>query len=146
MTGKYDDIIHLPRHVSKKHPQMKAIDRAAQFSPFAALTGHGAAVRETARLTDKRTELDEYMKDELNHKLQIAEERLMEHPEIEITYFRPDERKKGGAYVSAIGSIKKIDEYEHTVIMNDGTLVPIKDIVRIEGDMFGNMVFRSCDE
>ncbi len=146
MTGKYDDIIHLPHHVSKKHPHMKAIDRAAQFSPFAALTGHGAAVRETARLTDKRTELDEYMKDELNHKLQIIEERHTEYPEIEITYFQPDERKRGGAYISAVGHVKKIDDYEHTIIMNDGTLVPIKDIVRIEGDIFRNMVFRSCDE
>ncbi len=146
MTEKYDDIIHLPHHVSKTRPQMKAIDRAAQFSPFAALTGHGAAVKETARLTDKRVELDEQMKDTLSHKLQIIEERFEDHPEIEITYFQPDVKKKGGFYVAAVGNIKKIDQYERLVIMTDGTIIPIDEIISIDGQIFENTVFHLCDE
>jgi hypothetical protein len=140
MNGKYDDIISLPRHVSKTHPHMSAIGRAAQFSPFAALTGYDTAVKETARVTDKRVELDEYMKDSLSHKLQIIEERLEEHPEITITYFQPDSKKSGGAYITAISSVKKIDQYE-TLLMNDGTVIPIDEIISIDGQMFENMDF-----
>ncbi|MDR7869751.1 MAG: hypothetical protein RIN55_02745 [Tissierellaceae bacterium] len=136
MTGKYDDIIHLPHHVSKTHPQMTAIERAAQFSPFAALTGYDSAVKETARLTEERVELDEYMKDDLSHKLQIIEERLEEHPEIAITYFQPDTKKSGGAYITAISSAKKIDQYKRVVIMTDSTVIPIDEIISIEGQIF----------
>lgn len=136
MTKTYDDIIHLPHHVSTKHPHMALIDRAAQFSPFAALTGHGAAIKETARLTDERVELDEYMKNVLSNKLQIIAERLKDKPEIEITYFQPDEKKNGGAYVTAAGSVKKIDEYERIVVMTDRKEISIDDIVAIEGQIF----------
>ena len=136
MTKTYDDIIHLPHHVSTKHPHMALIDRAAQFSPFAALTGHGAAIKETARLTDERVELDEYMKNVLSNKLQIIVERLKDKPEIEITYFQPDEKKNGGAYVTAAGSVKKIDEYERIVVMTDRKEISIDDIVAIEGQIF----------
>lgn len=136
MMSKYDDIIHLPHHVSAKRPHMVAIDRAAQFSPFAALTGHSAAVRETARLTDKKVELDEYMKYALNDRLQIIADRLKEHPEIEITYFQPDTKKNGGTYVTAINTVKNIDEYERVVIMNDGTAIPIDEIISLEGEIF----------
>lgn len=148
MTEKYNDIIHLPHHVSKTRPPMKAIDRAAQFSPFAALTGHGAAVKETARLTDKRVELDEYMIDTLSHKLQIIEEVLKEGPEIEITYFQPDTKKKGGSYVTAIGTAKKIDQYKSLVIMTDKTVIPIDEIISIDGKIFETMIFHLplCDE
>ena len=132
MTGKYDDIIHLPRHVSKTRPQMTAIDRAAQFSPFAALAGHDAAVKETARLTHERIEIDEYMKEALNYKLQIIEEGLEEYYEIEITYFQPDSKKDGGAYLTTIGTVKKIDKYEGIVLMVDGTEILIDQIIRIE--------------
>lgn len=139
MTKTYDDIIHLPRHVSMKHPHMALVDRAAQFSPFAALTGHGAAIKEAARLTDERVELDEYMKDILSDKLQIIAERLIDHPEIVITYFKPDEKKNGGAYVTAAGTVKKVDEYERIVVMTDKIEIPIDDIIDIEGQIFETM-------
>lgn len=146
MTGKYDDIIHLPRHVSTTHPHMKTIDRAAQFSPFAALTGYDAAVKETARLTDERVELDEYMKNTLSHRLQIIEDQLEEHPEIAITYFQPDVKKNGGAYVTAIGTVKKIDKHKRVVAMTDGIVIPIDEIISIDGQIFETIVFHLCDE
>ncbi len=136
MIKTYDDIIHLPRHVSAVHPHMASIDRAAQFSPFAALTGYDAAVKETARLTDKRVELDEYMKGTLNHKLQIIADRIKEHPEIAVTYFQPDEKKDGGAYVTAAGAVKKIDEHERIIIMVNGTSIFIDEVIGIEGQLF----------
>ena len=136
MTKTYDDIIHLPRHVSTKHPQMALSDRAAQFSPFAALTGHGAAIKETARLTDERVQLDEYMINVLSDRLQIIAERLKDKPEIMITYFQPDEKKNGGAYVTTTGTVKKIDVYERIVVMTDRQEIPIDDIVGIEGQIF----------
>ncbi|HCX55622.1 MULTISPECIES: hypothetical protein [Sedimentibacter] len=136
MTKTYDDIIHLPHHVSTTHPHMAAIDRAAQFSPFAALTGYNAAIKETARLTDERVELDEYTKGALSDKLQIVSERLKEHPEIAITYFQPDAEKDGGAYVTAACTVKKIDAYERIVVMTDGTVIPIGEIIRIDGQIY----------
>lgn len=146
MTTKYDDIIHLPRHVSATRPRMSSSDRAAQFSPFAALTGHGAAVKETARLTDKRIELDEGIKDNLSHRMQIVSDSIKEQPEISITYFKPDERKNGGEYVTAISSVKKIDKHKRVVVMIDGTLIPIDEIISIDGEIFEIIVFHSCDE
>ena len=146
MTEKYDDIIHLPHHVSKTRPRMISIGRAAQFSPFAALTGYDTAVKETARLTDERVELDEYMKDDLSHKLQIIEERLEEHNEIAITYFQPDAKKNGGAYVTANNTVKKVEKYERVVIMTDGTVIPIDEIISIDGQIFETTEFYLCDE
>ncbi len=139
MTKTYDDIIHLPRHVSAKHPQMSISDRAAQFSPFAALTGHGSAIKETARLTDERVELDEDRKDVLSERLQMIAERLKERPEITITYFQPDAKKDGGAYVTVAGTVKKIDGYQRVVIMMDSTEIPINEIISIEGRIFEPM-------
>lgn len=136
MTRIYDDIIYLPHHVSMNRPHMAAIDRAAQFSPFAALTGHGAAIKETARLTDERVELDEYIKDALSERLQILAGRLKEKHEIAITYFQPDTKKCGGAYVTAISVVKKIDEYERVVVMSDCTVIPIHEIISIDGEIF----------
>lgn len=138
MTKTYDDIIHLPHHVSAIHPHMAAIDRAAQFSPFAALTGYDAAIKETARLTDKRMELDESMKDALSNNLQMIADRLKEHPEIAITYFQPDAKKNGGAYVTVINTVKKIDVYERIVVMTDGIVIPVDEIISID--------IHSCDE
>lgn len=146
MKRKYDDIIHLPHHVSATHPHMAAKDRAAQFSPFAALTGHGDAVKETARLTDKRIELDEYMKDVLSHRLQIIADRVKEHPEIAITYFQPDAKKNGGVYVTVIGAAKKINEHERVVIMTDGIAIPIDEIVKVDGQIFEAIEPQSFDE
>ncbi len=141
MTRSYDDIINLPHHVSTTHPHMTAIDRAAQFSPFAALTGYDAAIKETARLTDERVKLDEYMKDVLSDKLQVIAERIKEYPEIVVTYFQPDAKKNGGAYVTAIGATKKIDEYDRVVIMTDDTAIPIDEIISIDGNIFETL----CD-
>lgn len=139
MTRQYDDIIRLPHHVSSTRPQMSLSDRAAQFSPFAALTGYDAAVKETARLTSSRIDLDDYAKESLNEKLLLIEERIESDPQIKITYFMPDDRKSGGAYVSVTGTVKKIDDYEHVVVMRDGKKIPINEIAEIEGDLFAEL-------
>ncbi|MBO5649011.1 MAG: hypothetical protein J6S76_03760, partial [Clostridia bacterium] len=106
--SKYEDIIDLPHHVSYRHPRMSRIDRAAQFAPFAALTGYEAAVRETARLTEGQKELDETALAVLNEKLRLLADFLEDRAQVSITYFRPDERKKGGAYLSAEGAVKAV--------------------------------------
>lgn len=132
MKNPYQDIIHLPHPVSSAHPSMPIIDRAAQFAPFAALTGFEAAIKETARLTDKRVELDEYEKEALNGKLLQIANQLEERPKVTIVYFQKDERKNGGAYVTLSGRVKKIDDYERAVLMTDGRKVPIEEIRKIE--------------
>ena len=134
--GKYDDIISLPHHESTKHPKMPALDRAAQFLPFAALAGHDAAVRETARLTDNRMELDEIKREELNEHLQLIKTQLVQKPQISITYFVPDTKKEGGAYFTITGTIGKIEEIRHQVIMENGTVIPMNDIYEIESTIF----------
>ncbi len=139
MIKTYNDMIHLPHHISTKHPHMAVSDRAAQFSPFAALTGHDAAIKETARLTDERVAIDEYMKDVLNNKLRIILDRIKEHPQIAITYFQPDEKKNGGSYVTTSGTVKKINEYERIIFMTDDTEIPIDEISSIDGNIFENM-------
>lgn len=132
----YDDIINLPRHISKKRDPMPILDRAAQFSPFAALTGHDAAIKETARVTEDKVELDVYMKEELNIKLQILMDKLREQPSIRITYFHPDEKKDGGSYVAANGIVKKIDEYKRMILMTSGISIPMDEVIGIEGEIF----------
>lgn len=127
----YEDIIHLPHHRSKKHAPMPLIDRAAQFSPFAALTGHDAAIKETARLTDRKIELDEYEIEVLDEKLRTIREHLNTNPEISVTYFQPDERKSGGQYVTVVGNVRKVDEYEQCLLLNDGTRIVIEDILEL---------------
>lgn len=138
MTGAYDDIINLPHHVSATRPRMTLIDRAAQFAPFAALTGYESAVKEAARLTDKRIELDEYEKEALSEKLQLILEQLDECPEITVTYFQPDDKKDGGAYVALTGCVKKIDEFERVVVMTNGTKVSIEKILQIDSEIFSS--------
>lgn len=125
---RYDDMLNLPHHVSGKHPRMSVGDRAAQFSPFAALTGFEAVIQETVRRTERKMELDDYQKAELDEKLRIVKERVKSHPEIAVVYFVPDEQKEGGAYVTARGKIKKIDEYEHVLVMEDGTVIPVGEL------------------
>lgn len=136
MQNNYDDIIDLPHHVSATRPQMSMMDRAAQFSPFAALTGYDAAIKETARLTDQKIDLDDYEKEEINDKIQLITEHLGEDFEVVIIYFQPDSRKAGGAYVDAVGIVKKIDEYDRVIILQDGKKIPIDDILDI--DMSGS--------
>lgn len=132
MTEPYEDIIHLPHHVSDTHPHMPVLGRAAQFAPFAALTGYEAAIKERSRLTDKPVELDDYVKEELNGKLQQIANQIGECPQITVTYFQQDEKKMGGAYVTATGCVKKIDDYEGVVLMTDGRKVLIEEILEIE--------------
>ena len=105
-SHKYDDIIHLPHHVSDKRPQMPVLDRAAQFAPFAALTGYGEAVKETARLTERRIQPDEETLDILNRRLEFIKKHISEQPEVSVCFFRPDPRKDGGAYVTVSGTVK----------------------------------------
>lgn len=132
MSGPYDDILDLPHHVSATRPQMSLENRAAQFSPFAALTGYDAAVRETARLTDARIELAGDGIDALNAKLRALAKKTDERPEITVTYFCPDDKKEGGAYVTATGALKKIDEAWGVVVLATGEEIAVADILDIE--------------
>ncbi len=127
--GAYDDIINLPHPTSAKHPRMPMADRAAQFSPFQALSGFGSAIRETARVTGERVELTEDEKAILDEKLRLL---LETGGEGVFTYFLPDERKDGGAYVTAVGPVKRIDQLVRQVILTDRTAIPIDDILEIE--------------
>lgn len=129
-------IMGLPHHVSKTRPQMPMSDRAAQFAPFAALTGYDSAIKETGRLTDERIELDEGALTALNMRYQLLMDALDEEPEVEITYFKPDERKAGGAYVTATGAVIKVDDFERLITMQDGTKIPMDDILSIDGELF----------
>ena len=133
---QYDDIINLPHHVSKKHPQMSLYARSAQFAPFAALTGYEDAVKETARETSQRIEIDEESKLILDSKLQIILEQIKTKPEVAITYFVPDLKKDGGAYITVNGIIKKIDMYNQYICLVDNTEIPINDIIDISGEVF----------
>lgn len=128
---RYDDIIGLPHHQSSKHPHMSLLDRAAQFAPFAALTGHKEAIIETERLTDRRPELDENEKAVLDEKMQIIQNRLPERETFEFTFFQPDDKKSGGSLVPVKGIIKKIDRYRRTIEFESGEKIPMDDIVEI---------------
>ena len=139
MSNRYDEIINLPHHVSKTRPQMPMSDRAAQFAPFAALTGYDSAIKETGRLTDEKIELDEEALTALDLKYQLLMDALNEEPEIEITYFKPDERKSGGEYVTVIGAVKKVDDFERRITMQDGAKIPMDDVLSIDGELFSSL-------
>ena len=128
---KYGDILNLPHHQSKVHSRMLIYDRAAQFSPFAALTGHEAAIKETARLTEEQVELDEDKQEELNEKLQTLIAHVAEHPKVSVTYFKPDDKKTGGEYVTVTGTFQKFRDYERTIVLEDGTDIECDRIVEI---------------
>lgn len=130
--NEYDDIINLPHHVSSRHPQMSMMNRAAQFAPFAALTGHSAAIEETARLTDEQQELAEEDSDALNQKLAYLREAINEHPSITITYFEPDKKKAGGKYKSIEGQLKNIDDYNQSIVLKSGEVIFLKSILDIQ--------------
>lgn len=132
----YDDIISLPHHVSVRRPQMSMLDRAAQFSPFAALTGYDDAIQETGRLTDEKIGLSEEEKDTLDRKQQILMEQLSGHPALTVIYFIPDSKKSGGAYVTKNGNLKKIDGFERWMMLTDGTKIPLDDVADIESELF----------
>lgn len=135
MSGKYDDIIDLPHPTSQNHPRMSLYDRAAQFSPFAALTGHSAAIAETGRLTDRRVELDEYEMARVDAELQRLQELLPGRPTASITYFVPDERKNGGSYQTFTGEVKRIDAVAGVIQMTDRREIPIKDVFSVAVDV-----------
>ncbi|MBR5284455.1 MAG: hypothetical protein IKU27_05355 [Clostridia bacterium] len=131
-THAYDDIIDLPRPVSRTHKPMSMHNRAAQFSPFSALTGYEAVIEETGRLTEPEVELDEQHKADLNDRLQMILHLLSSRPPITVTWFCPDERKSGGAYLTHTGILHKIDPYTHQLRFEDGTRISIDTITEIE--------------
>lgn len=126
-----DDIINLPHPVSKNHPRMSLWNRAAQFAPFAALTGYGAAIDETARQTGVQKDLGEYELDELNRKMALLLEEITDNPAVTIVYFEPDRRKSGGAYRTLTCRLKSLDEAEHVLLTTDGQKIPLAGIVEI---------------
>ena len=130
--NEYDDIINLPHHVSSRHPQMSMMNRAAQFAPFAALTGHAAAIEETARLTDEQHELADEDSEALNQKMAYLRETINEHPIITITYFEPDRKKAGGMYKSIEGQLKNIDDYNQSIVLKSGEVIFLKSILDIQ--------------
>lgn len=140
MKERYDDILNLPHPISGKHPRMPVSNRAAQFSPFAALTGYDAAIRETARLTDRKTELDDSAKAILDLKQQILTDALPAKPQITVTYFVADRRKSGGSYVSASGELKKIDPVARLLVLTDGTVIPLDDVLELESKLFQHLL------
>ena len=145
MSGQYEDIIHLPHHVSKTRPQMSNYDRAAQFMPFSALSGYDAAILETARLTDQKIELTDSQLEVINEALGILQEHIEEQPEVEITYFKPDPQKQGGAYCAVTGTLRKIDELMQTVVLADRTEIPVGDILHIDSRQLQRLYGNSPD-
>lgn len=140
MNDQYGDIFHLPHHVSKTRPQMSMEDRAAQFSPFAALTGYDAAILETGRLTEEKLELGEEARAILDRKQRYLAEIIDTKPEITVTHFVPDEKKSGGAYSTVTGFLKRIDEYERVLVLTDGRKIQLDAIFDIESGMFQKII------
>ena len=138
---RYDDMLDLPHHVSKVHPQMPMKNRAAQFSPFAALTGYDAAVRETERLTEERIELDESQKEEIAERVQTLLDMGRNAPEAAVTWFQPDAQKAGGAYITKTGRLLKYDAIGRILIMEDGTIVPLDNLYGIESPVFHSVAY-----
>ncbi len=132
ISHQYDDIIDLPHHVSERHAQMPMLDRAAQFSPFAALTGYDAAITETARLTDRKRELSDEQRQEIDRQLNALQARMKEDPTVTLVFFEKDGRKAGGAYRTITGSVKKIDAYRGVLELTDGTSILFEDLCRLE--------------
>lgn len=135
----YEDILHLPHHVSPTRAKMSMIERAAQFAPFAALTGYDAAIKETARLTGTQVELDEYAKAELDRKYRLLQEHSSESPTVRVTHFVRDLRKEGGSYIVTAGTFKKIDPNLQLLIFSSGECIPLCDILDVDCSLF-------CDE
>ena len=131
-TRDYDDILHLPHHVSERHPPMSMNDRAAQFAPFSALTGYEDVIAETGRPTERPFELDEQEAAELDRRLALLIAKLAEHPAAAVTYFVPDERKSGGAYRTVTGKVEKISAADRTIVMADGRAIPLDDVASLD--------------
>ncbi len=131
ISHAYDDIIDLPHHVSAERPQMALIDRAAQFAPFAALTGYDAAIQETARLTEKKQVLSEDQQMEMDQTLMFLMGRIREKPIVTVSFFVPDERKEGGHTETIKGSVKKMDPVGGCLTMSDGRVIPFENLYAI---------------
>jgi len=140
MSWKYDDIINMPRYVSSR-PKMSMADRAAQFSPFKALTGLDDSVSEAGRLTEDKIEMNQEALDILSLRYQLLVECLDKKPEVQFVYFRPDDKKDGGAYVTLTGVVRKVDAVDRVIIMQNGDRIPMDDILGIEGEMFEKVLF-----
>lgn len=135
-SHEYDDIIGLPHHTSSRHPRLPMSSRAAQFAPFAALTGFEGVIAEEGRLTDSFTELDDDMKEDIDLKLELLGSMVSGSPEATFTYFVPDRKKEGGSYSTVTGRIKKIDDIERIIILKNGTRIRIDDLFSITGEVF----------
>ena len=131
-VDSYDDIIDLPHHVSANRPHMSVYDRAAQFSPFAALKGYDDEIDEAARLTESKIEPDGARAEELNEKLLLLAEQADAHPVVRLTYFVPDGKKSGGAYLTKEDALRKLDADDRKIILRCGTVVPFENIWEIE--------------
>ena len=140
MKTPYDDIIGLPHHVSATRPQMPRENRAAQFSPFSALVGHDAIIKEAARVTDQKIELGEEAIAELDMKLNMLADMIDSRPMIAVTHFVPDDKKDGGSYVTITGAVKRIDEYERAVVMVNGEKIGIENILDMESEIFSELM------
>ena len=140
MSGPYDDIIDLPRPTSRRRPRMPISERAAIFSPFAALSGHGAAIAEAARLTEQRVELSEDAQAELDRRQAVLLEHIGEQPEVTITWFQPDGRKDGGAYVTTEGRLQKLDAVARTLLLTDGTEIDLDAVADLQSSLFRNVL------
>lgn len=138
MSGKYDDIINLEHHISSKHKRMTIKERAAQFAPFSALTGYSDAIKETARITDEKIELDENQKKIINSKLQIIKNKIDLKPTISLVCFKQDKKKQGGSYITIKGTIKKIDIQNQKIIMDDNKKIDINDLIDIKINIIPN--------
>jgi len=136
--NNYEDIINLPHHVSSKRPQMSKEQRASQFAPFSALTGYEDAIKETARLTNRKIEVDDGLREVLNNKLNIIEENIKYKPEVSITYFIQDKKKDGGEYSTINGIVRRIDAVNNLIIMEDKSKIDMKDVLNITCDIFKN--------
>lgn len=132
--NKYDSIINLPHYELRNHQRMSVESRAAQFSPFAALTGYSDSVKETARLTDKKRDLSEDMKSKIDMKLQLIEDHINERPEITVLYFVKDKKKSGGEYLEYTGKVRRIDIVNKNIIFTDKNIICLDDIFDISAD------------
>lgn len=129
---KYDDIINLPHYEPKYHPRMSKYKRSAQFAPFAALVGYDEQVQECSRITDKRLEIDDELKEKINNKLNKINKLIKYNPEVEITYFIPDEKKDGGKYIVEKGNVKRIDYINRFIKLTDNKKIVLDDVIDIK--------------
>lgn len=136
--NNYDDIIDLPRHISKVHSQMSISDRAAQFAPFSALTGYKDAIIEVDRYTQEFIELDDSEKEVIGQKLYILNEHKKENIQMEITYFEPDKKKKGGIYKKVQSVFKCYDELKDMIVLENNVKILVKYIIELKSDIFEN--------